>query len=75
MDVVILVDLYFYIDLTVIFNMNFLMRFEEIMKLFCWQGVSPRDNGGWTCRVTATVAGKTQVSADIVRLFVGKSTP
>ena len=36
------------------------------------QGVSPRDNGGWTCRVTATVAGKTQVSADIVRLFVGK---
>ena len=37
------------------------------------QGVNPRDSGGWTCRVTATVAGKSQVSADIVRLFVGKS--
>jgi hypothetical protein len=36
------------------------------------QGVNPRDSGGWTCRVTATVAGQTQVSADIVRLFVGE---
>ena len=33
--------------------------------------IGVRDSGGWTCRVTARVAGKPQVSADIVRLFVG----
>ncbi len=42
------------------------------VKLVMLQGVNPRDSGGWTCRVTATVAGQTQVSADIVRLFVGE---
>ena len=34
--------------------------------------IGVRDSGGWTCRVTARVAGKPQISADIVRLFVGK---
>ena len=34
--------------------------------------IGVRDSGGWTCRVSARVAGKPQVSADIVRLFVGK---
>ena len=33
--------------------------------------IGVRDSGGWTCRVTAQVAGRDQVSADIVRLFVG----
>jgi len=32
--------------------------------------IGPRDSGGWTCRVSAIVAGKDQLSADIVRLFV-----
>ena len=36
------------------------------------QGVNPGDSGGWTCRVSATVAGDNQISTDIVRLFVGK---
>ena len=35
--------------------------------------IGTRDSGGWTCRVSATVAGKHQVSADIVRLFVGNN--
>ena len=35
--------------------------------------IGVRDSGGWTCRVAARVAGKQQVSADIVRLFVGKT--
>ena len=35
--------------------------------------IGTRDSGGWTCRVSATVAGKHQVSADIVRLFVGET--
>ena len=35
--------------------------------------IGTRDSGGWTCRVSATVAGKHQVSADIVRLFVGNT--
>jgi len=35
--------------------------------------IGTRDSGGWTCRVSATVAGKHQVSADIVRLFVEPS--
>ena len=34
--------------------------------------IGPRDSGGWTCRVSANIAGKEQISADIVRLFVGK---
>ena len=34
--------------------------------------IGVRDSGGWTCRVSARVAGKQQISADIVRLFVGK---
>ena len=37
--------------------------------------IGTRDSGGWTCRVSATVAGKHQVSADIVRLFVGETFP
>ena len=36
--------------------------------------IGTRDSGGWTCRVSATVAGKHQVSADIVRLFVGENS-
>jgi len=32
--------------------------------------IGPRDSGGWTCRVSANIAGKEQISADIVRLFV-----
>ena len=36
------------------------------------RGLRSRDSGGWTCRVSATVAGKTHNSSDIVRLFVGK---
>ena len=35
--------------------------------------IGVRDSGGWTCRVSARVAGKQQISADIVRLFVGKT--
>ena len=35
--------------------------------------IGVRDSGGWTCRVSARVAGKQQTSADIVRLFVGKN--
>ena len=36
--------------------------------------IGTRDSGGWTCRVSATGAGKHQVSADIVRLFVGENS-
>ena len=35
--------------------------------------IGVRDSGGWTCRVSASVAGRLQTSADIVRLFVGKN--
>ena len=35
--------------------------------------IGVRDSGGWTCRVSASVAGRVQTSADIVRLFVGKN--